>query len=94
MVFAVFLLVQDFDLPTLSLEVWPVLYTCSPFYFEGIKGSKGWIGKCLWGQPGIGVSRLVGIDFGDETLSGDPGFAWMAFPVKLRVVPGDVAGWP
>ena len=34
------------------------------------------------------------IDSGYCRVSGDPGFAWMAFPVKLRVVPGDVAGWP
>ena len=48
----------------------------------------------------MGVSLVSGCQgwyvsiLGFETLSGDPGFAWMAFPVKLRVVPGDVAGWP
>ena len=54
-----------------------------------------------YGASLVPGSRLVGSDFGLDissvlvirSVSGDPGFAWMAFPVKFRVV-SSVGSWP
>ena len=43
-----------------------------------------------FGLRGRYISSIPGI----AAFSGDPGFAWMAIPVKLRVGSSGVVGWP
>ena len=43
-----------------------------------------------FGLRGRYISSIPGI----AAFSGDPGFAWIAFPVKLRVGSSGVVGWP
>ena len=71
--------------------------------FEGVKesGLEGGVPFGIWGQLGSGVkvgrfrfwvgyhSSVLVI----RSVSGDSGFAWMAFPVKFRVV-SSVGSWP
>ena len=72
------------------------------FCLRVLKGGKGWMRECLFAMgaswyrgQGFGLrGRYISSIPGIAAFSGDPGFAWIAFPVKLRVGSSGVVGWP